>query len=549
MNANKNDIDKDILSLYSIQLDERTLCDLELLMLGAMKPLDRFMDYKDYTFVLEDMRLKDGTFFPMPIILPVSKDQADIIKKYDKILLRDLYNIPIAILEISDIFKRDKEKECLYLLKTTDPKHPFVPEIYRSGDYAIGGNILPIQRPRHYEYPNFWKTPEEVKEWIDKKGINNVVAFQTRNPMHRVHEELTKRAKEKIKGLLLLTPALGPTREEDVDRFTRMRTYTTMYENYYDKNDALLVFLPLAMRMAGPREALWHGIIRKNFGATHFIVGRDHAGPGKDSNGKPFYRPYEAQELFEKYQDEIGIKMVKSEELVYVKSLDTYVEISYAKENNLEYLSLSGTQVRNEYIKKNKPLPGWFTRKEVDNILLEDKPGLCLWFTGLPCSGKSTIANVINTILNSLGKKTTLLDGDVVRTHLSQGLGFSQEDRMKNILRVGFVASEIVKHDGIAIVALVSPIRIAREEVRNMMPEGSFIEIFVNAPISVCEERDVKGMYKKAKEGLIKGFTGIDDPYEEPINPELVLDTTKMSIDECANSILDYLKDKEYITG
>ena len=540
--------------LKSIQIPYRFVCDLEMLAIGAFSPLDRFMGKEDYESVLETMRLKKGLLFPIPIILPVKEDifKELNLKEGDEIVLRDEYNVPLAILRIEEIFKRNPEREALKVLGTTDPYHPLVPEMFLWGNYCLSGELKIIQLPKHYDYPQYRLTPQETRERLKELGYENVVAFQTRNPMHRVHEELTKRARDKINGALLLTPAVGVTKPGDIDNYTRMRIYKVLYENYYEKDRTLLVFLPLAMRMAGPREALWHGIIRRNYGANHFIVGRDHAGPGKDSKGKPFYGPYEAQELFKKYEEEIGVKMIAFEELVYVPALNKYIPISEAKKKGLKYLSISGTQVREEYLANGKLLPEWFTRPEVAQILLESyKPkhrqGFCVWLTGLPCSGKSTIANILKIMLEEKGRKVTLLDGDVVRTHLSQGLGFSKEDRIKNILRVGFVASEIVKHDGVVIVALVSPYKMAREEVRSMLPEGKFIEVFVDAPVEVCEQRDVKGLYKKARQGLIKGFTGIDDPYEPPDNPEVHIDTTKLSPEESAEKILEFLRKEGFI--
>ncbi|WP_448588136.1 bifunctional sulfate adenylyltransferase/adenylylsulfate kinase [Thermocrinis sp.] len=536
----------------SLILSNRFVCDLEMLAVGSFSPLNRFMGEEDYKKVLKEMRLKNGLLFPIPIILPVKKDFIKEIKEGEWITLRDQYNVPLALMRVEEVFQRDPEEEAKEVLKTLDSFHPLVPELFLWGEYCISGELKVLQLPTYYDFPEYRLTPAQTREKLQKLGYENVVAFQTRNPMHRVHEELTKRARDKVCGALLITPAVGETKKDDVDLTARMRTYGALYEKYYEKEKTLLVFLPLAMRMAGPREALWHGIIRRNYGANYFIVGRDHAGPGKDSKGRPFYGPYEAQELFEAYSKEIGVKMIPFEELVYAPELEGYVEKSLAEEKGYKFLSISGTQVREEFLRKGKLLPEWFTRPEVAEILQQTyKPkhmqGFCIWLTGLPCSGKSTIARMLKTALEVRGRKVTLLDGDVVRTYLSEGLGFSKEDRIKNILRVGFVASEIVKHDGVVICALVSPYKMAREQVRSMMEEGKFIEVYVNAPIEVCEVRDVKGMYKKAKEGLIKGFTGIDDPYEPPENPEIEIDTTKLSPNESVERILNYLKEIDFL--
>ncbi|WP_448584477.1 bifunctional sulfate adenylyltransferase/adenylylsulfate kinase [Thermocrinis sp.] len=548
----KIEIKESITYLKSVQLPNRFVCDLEMLAVGAFSPLDRFMGKEDYKSVVKDMRLKNGLLFPIPIILPVSKEIVKELKEGEWVVLRDPYNVPLALMRVEEVFERDPEEEAKEVLKTLDPMHPLVPELFLWGEYCISGELKVIQLPRYYDFPEYRLTPKETRERLNQLGYKDVVAFQTRNPMHRVHEELTKRARKTINGALLITPAVGETKKGDVDVNVRMRIYKVLYEKYYQKDNTLLVFLPLAMRMAGPREALWHGIIRRNYGANYFVVGRDHAGPGKDSKGKPFYGPYEAQELFSQYEEEIGVKMLAFEELVYVPALDDYVEKSEAEKKGYKYLSISGTQVREEYLKQGKLLPEWFTRPEIAQILLTHyKPkhmqGFCIWLTGLPCSGKSTVAQILKALLEARGRKITLLDGDVVRTYISQGLGFSKEDRIKNILRVGFIASEIVKHDGVVICALVSPYKMARQEVRSMMEEGKFIEVYVNATIEVCEMRDVKGYYKMAKEGLIKGFTGVDDPYEPPDKPEIEINTTKLSPEESAREIIKYLERQGFL--
>jgi sulfate adenylyltransferase len=381
-------------------------------------------------------------------------------------------------------------------------------------------------------------------------GCENVVAFQTRNPMHRIHEELTKRAADEVNGALLIHPVVGMTKPGDVDHYTRVRTYKALYENYYDKKRTLLSLLPLAMRMAGPREALWHAIIRRNHGATHFIIGRDHAGPGKDSQGRPFYGPYEAQDMMAQYAGEIGVEPVEFKELVYLPDEERYEDSPKVPEG-ARIFSISGTQVRDDYLAKGRLLPEWFTRQETAEILQEmyppmHKQGVCIWFTGLSGSGKSTTAEILTSLLLENGRQVTLLDGDVVRTHLSKGLGFSREDRDINILRIGFVASEIARHSGTAITAAISPYRATRNEVRKMVGEN-FVEVFVDTPIEVCEQRDVKGLYARARRGQITGFTGVDDPYEAPQNPEITLDTVGASAEQNAHRIIDFLVERGYL--
>jgi sulfate adenylyltransferase len=369
--------------------------------------------------------------------------------------------------------------------------------------------------------------------------------------MHRVHEELTKRAIEEKDGVLLLHPVVGLTKPGDVDYFTRVRTYKALANNYYSQDRVLLSLLPLAMRMGGPREALWHAIIRRNYGANHLIVGRDHAGPGNDSEGKPFYGPYDAQELVEQYSEEIGVTVVPFRMLVYLPDEERYEEINKV-EPDTNTATISGTQVREEYLHNGRKLPTWFTRPSVAEILSETYPpryrqGVCIWFTGLHNAGKSTTANVLTTLLQEYGRQVTLLDGDVVRTHFSEGLGYSKADRDDHVRRIGFVAAEIVRHGGLSVCAAVSPYRATRNDVRNMVDKEHYIEVFVDTPLAVCESRDTKGLYALARSGRITGFTGIDDPYEAPRYPEIKVDTVTHTVEENARIILDHLLKKGFV--
>jgi sulfate adenylyltransferase len=399
--------------------------------------------------------------------------------------------------------------------------------------------------PQHFDFPELRRTPAQVRALLSHMGNADVVAFQTRNPMHRAHEELSKRAARESGANLLLNPVVGMTKPGDVDHYTRVRIYKALVENYYDPSTTLLSLLPLAMRMAGPREAIWHAIIRRNFGANHFIVGRDHAGPGKNSKGKAFYNPAAARELLTKHGDEIGVKCLPYEEMVYLADEDRYEQVTDVPPNR-KVFSISGTQVRDQYLAKGRLLPPWFTRKETAEILnsaypARHKQGFCIWFTGLPSAGKSTIADILTVMLMEHGRQVSVLDGDVVRTHLSKGLGFSREDRDTNIVRIGYVASEIVRHHGAVICAAVSPYRETRNRVRAMMRNDAFIETFVDTPVEICEQRDVKGFYGKARAGIIKGFTGVDDPYEAPLHPEITLFTGKETPQENAERIMEYL--------
>ena len=532
----------------SHQLSDRSLHDLEMLAEGGFSPLTTFMGEDDYNRVLTEMRLANGVLFPIPITLTIQKEELP--TRGEWITLRDSLNYIIGVMRIEEVYRWDPTREARLVFGSTDTRHPLVSEMEQWGDLCISGELKVINLPVYYDFADIRTSPLEVRAILEKIGNQDVTAFQTRNPMHRVHEDLTKRAIDRVGGSLLIHPVVGLTKPGDVDHYTRVRVYKVLVEKYYDSN-TVLSLLPLAMRMAGPREALWHAIIRRNYGANHLIVGRDHAGPGNDSSGKPFYGPYEAQEMVEQYTEETGVKGVLFNELVYIEKEDKYV----AKEEapaDAEAKFISGTQVRDEYLNKGKELPGWFTRKETAEILRDSYPplhkqGLCIWFTGLSGSGKSTIANALTPMLLERGREATTLDGDVVRTHLSKGLGFTKEDRDTNILRIGFVAGEIARHTGTVICAAISPYISTRNEARKMVGSDQFIEVFVDTPLAICEERDIKGLYAKARAGEIKGFTGIDDPYEDPVNPEIVVTTEVNSPKQCAQQIIDYLESRGFL--
>jgi sulfate adenylyltransferase len=497
------------------------------------------------------MRLADGTLFPMPIPLPVDEEAVARIKIGRDIALRSPGNELLAIMNVEEIYEWDRDEVSLKAFGSLDLRHPIVAEMHSWGKFFISGPMQVIQLPSHYDFKSLRFTPTETRAKLESFGHHNVIAFQTRNPLHRVHEELTKRATMEKDGVLLLHPSVGMTKPGDVDHFTRVRTYKALAQRYYDPDRILLSLLPLAMRMGGPREAVWHAIIRRNHGANHLIVGRDHAGPGNDSSGKPFYGPYDAQEMVEAHAEELGVTAVPFQMLVYLPEEDRYEEVTKITKET-KTASISGTQVREQYLQSGKQLPEWFTRPEVAEILAETYPpryrqGVTVWFTGLHNAGKSTTAGVLTTLLQEYGRNVTLLDGDVVRTHFSEGLGFSKEDRDEHVRRIGFVASEITRHGGIAVCAAVSPYRTTRNEVRNMVGQENYIEVFVNTPLEVCEQRDTKGLYARARRGEIKGFTGIDDPYELPQHPEIVIGTLTRTPEENAREVLAMLIDRGFV--
>jgi len=538
--------------LASLTLDERSLCDLELLATGAFSPLRGFMGKADYDRVVAEMRLVDGTLWPLPVTLPVNP--ADGVEVGKTLALRDVYGNLLAFLHVEEVYAYDKDAEAKGAYGTTDAKHPAVAHLNRQPGHYAAGRLEVIRTPPHFDFVELRRTPQELREHFQSLGWTKVVAFQTRNPLHRAHEELTKRAAEQIGGGLLIHPVVGVTKPGDVDHFTRVRCYRALVDNYYEPGAVVLSLLPLAMRMAGPREVLLHAIIRRNHGCTHFIVGRDHAGPGADSTGKPFYAPYAAQEAMATHKVEIGMEMVDFKQMVYLPGEDRYSPVDEVPKGT-KTADISGTQVRDDYLAKGLQLPEWFSRPAVAEILNETSPpkfrqGLTIWFTGLSGSGKSTVAHALVERLAEFGRNVSQLDGDEIRTHLSKGLGFSKEDRDTNINRVGYVAGMVAQHGGTTLCSVISPYRGPRDNARKAS-KGNFVEVYCDTPIAECERRDVKGLYAKARaafaEGKGMGFTGVDDPYEPPLNPEVTIDTSKLSVVQCADAIINKLIELGYI--
>jgi len=541
-------------TLPSWDLTARQICDLELMMNGGFSPLKGFLGQADYDSVVSSMRLTDGALWPMPVTLDVSEKFADGIAPGQDIALRDQEGVILAILSVTDKWQPNKALEAASVFGADDPAHPAVHYLHNiAGPVYLGGPIIGIQAPVHYDFKARRDTPNELRARFRKLGWSKVVAFQTRNPLHRAHQELTFRAAREVQANLLIHPVVGMTKPGDVDHFTRVRCYEAVLDKYPAATTTMSL-LNLAMRMGGPREAVWHGIIRRNHGCTHMIVGRDHAGPGKNSQGKDFYDPYAAQELFKAHEADIGVTMVDFKHMVYVQEKAQYYPANEVPEGS-SVLDISGTELRRR-LREGLEIPEWFSFPEVVTELRRTSPprsnqGFTVFFTGLSGSGKSTIANALMVKLMEMGgRPVTVLDGDVVRKHLSSELGFSKEHRDLNIKRIGYVASEITKNGGIAICAPIAPYTATRRIVREMIEQyGAFIEVHVATTVEECERRDRKGLYKLAREGKIKEFTGISDPYEAPETPELRVDTQDVDVDHCAHQVLLTLESMGLITG
>jgi len=540
---NAQKIKMEAAELVSWDLTPRQICDLELLMNGGFNPLKGFLSQADYNCVVENMRLADDALWPIPITLDVSQGFADSVELGQDIALRDQEGVILATITVTDSWLPNKAREAEMVFGSDDLAHPAVNYLHnQAGAVYLGGPVTGIQQPVHYDFRSRRNTPNELRAYFHKMGWRRVVAFQTRNPLHRAHQELTFRAAKEAQANLLIHPVVGMTKPGDIDHFTRVRCYEAVLDQYPSSTTAMSL-LNLAMRMAGPREAVWHGLIRANHGCTHFIVGRDHAGPGKNSVGEDFYGPYDAQELFRSFESEIGVEMVDFKHMVYVQERAQY-EPADEVEKGFTVLNISGTELRRR-LSEGLEIPEWFSFPQVVSELRKsrpprDKQGFTVFFTGFSGSGKSTIANALMIKLMEMGgRPVTLLDGDIVRKNLSSELGFSKEHRDLNIRRIGYVASEITKNGGIAICAPIAPYSTTRHAVREDVEAfGAFVEVHVATSIDECERRDRKGLYKLARAGKIKEFTGISDPYDVPKTPELRLETEYVEVDNCAHQVL-----------
>ncbi len=540
----------------TITLNKRQLCDLEMLINGAMSPLCGYMDEHTYNCVLKNNRLPDQQLWPMPIVLDVSTDIAARLKIGDKIALRDAEGFMPAVLTLSDIWPADKKKEADAIYGTLSESHPGVDYlINQSQAIYLGGNVEGIEAPSHFDFENFWSSPQKLRKQFQQRGWKNVIAFQTSQPIHKVQQHIILQAARESQAHILIHPTVGITKPGDLDYYARVHCYQAV-QKYFPDNLATMSLLPLAMRMAGPKEALWHAIINKNYGCSHILIGPDHASPpplSAENSHDKFYAQNAAQDYVRQYEHELGIKVMVTEEHRYVAQQQKFLPLSSIKKDELSSEMLSYLDLKS-YLHNNKNIPSWFTFPEVLKALSKAYPARCrqgitLFFTGLSGSGKSTLAKIIYAKMIELGTRpVTLLDGDIVRHNLSSELGFSKHDRNINIRRISFVANEISKNGGMAICAPIAPYNKMRQHARHLIERyGAYIEIHISTPLEICEARDRKGLYAMARKGLIAEFTGISDPYERPESPELRIDTTHLSPMEAAQEIYLYLFKEGYI--
>ena len=543
------------LDMPSVTLSQRQLCDVELMMNGGFTPLDGFMDRESYTHVLESMRLPGGELWPMPVTLDIGRELAKKIGPGARIALRDQEGLILAVLDVSATWEPDKRAEAQQVYGTTSGRHPGVRHLYeRTGEVYAGGRVLGVQLPTHYDYQELRHSPRELGRFFDRLGWRRIIAFHTSRPMHKREREMTLQAAREVQGHLLLHPVVGVTMHRDLGHFARIKCYQEILR-HYPQQLAVLSLLPLAIRGAGPREALWHAIVRRNYGCTDFIVERDHASPGHPAiaASEDFYPSHAAQELARRHEDELGISIVFANRLGYSPKARRFVPIGdggIPEEDSVPF----GDAELAARLSREEEVPDWFTYPEVIDRLRAVHPppreqGITLFFTGLSGSGKSTLAKIMYGKFIEEGRRSvTLLDGDIVRHHLSNELGFSKAHRDINVRRIGFVASEITKNGGVAICAPIAPYAGTRRDVREMVEaHGAMIEIYVCTPLETCEARDRKGLYAKARKGIIPEFTGISDPYEEPEHPEITIDTTDLTPMQAAQEIFLHLFAKGFL--
>ncbi len=536
--------------LHQLKLDKELTKDVHNIADGVYSPLTGFLKEQDFLTVVKNMRLANGVVWPIPIVLDINQDNYEKLKNEKEILLIDQNHQAIAVLIKLEFYQYDKEKTAKSVYGTTDKKHPGVEELYQMGQYLIGGEIKSLTNGRGlFEDHNY--TPAQTRKIFHDKGWESITAFQTRNVPHRGHEFLQMQALCRTDGLFV-QPVIGRKKLADFKDEYIVGAYDILIDKYYPRNRVLLGILPLKMRYAGPKEAILHAIIRKNYGCTHFIVGRDHAGAGG------FYDPFAAQKIFEEFEpEEIGMEILKFSEVVYFpqRKMHDFAH-NYPQDEQIKF---SGTKIRGLIEKKQEP-PHYLMRPEVFQLLTNsyntmvdqkykdmssNKKGFVLWFTGLSQSGKTTISDRVFSLLEERGVKVERLDGDVVRESLTKDLGFTKEDRDKNITRVGFVA-KLLSKNGVGVVAsFISPYKERRQHLRNTVE--NFIEVYVSTPVEICEERDGKGLYKKARAGEIKNFTGISDPYEAPENPEILLKPHKDPLEVSVEKVMKYLEENNFV--
>ncbi len=544
---------QEALDCFTLDLNNRQLCDLELLLNRGLFPLGGFMDQETYESVVESMRLPDGTIWPITVCLDLDEKIAGNLTPGTRVALNDGEGFLLALLTVTSVWQPDKRKEALGIYGTDDPKmHPEVENLYsQRGSWYVGGTLEGVSLPIHYDFQELRLSPSETVRRFTMNGWRRVLGFHTDEYLHCAHREMVVTAAREAGAAIFLHPVADLSHPGNLDHYTQVRCYQA-FTGKFPHNMITLGLTPYATRKAGPKEALFQAIIRKNYGCSHFMVSEDHADPYLGSNnGKRFYPLGAAQELVAEYADDTGIDMVPQRQMGYLEDKKQYVILD--KMGNGDAATISSQELHRR-LTHDIDIPIWFSYPEIVDELRcafppRSKQGFTIFMTGFSGSGKSTIAKVLLVkFMEMCDRPVTLLDGDIVRKNLSSELTFSKEHRNLNITRIGFVASEITKNGGIALCAPIAPYEESRTANRELISQyGGYIEVFVATPLEVCEQRDRKGLYAKARSGKVKGVTGITDPYHPPSKPELTIDTSEITPMEAVQEILLYLEEQGYI--
>jgi len=542
---------RNAVNMPSLFLRPEELCDLELLLNRGLFPLQGYMCRQDYERVLQDMHLAEGVFWPLPVTLAVNPEMAAKLEPGSQVSLCDPEGFMLAVLLVEEMWQPDVEAEAEMVYGTRDPlRHPSAARVLaRKGCFYLGGRVEGVHMPQHYDFVHLRRRPSQLHQDFSERGWNRVMGFQASTPLHRMHREMLLTSAVESGAKLLISPLIGPTFATDVSHFTLVRCFEH-FMSHLPRNAGMLHLTPMRRRGAGPRGALMHAIINRNYGCSHFMVHEHHDDPLSDS--EPFYPKHAALEAVQERQEELDIVPELVRPRVYVPDFNMFVLPEELKEG-MQAVNISHMQLC-RHLDGGREVPEWFSFPEIIEELCKAMPprsqqGFTLFLTGLSGAGKSTLAKVLYVKLLELqDRPVTLLDGDIVRHNLSSELTFSREHRHLNVRRIGFVASEITKNRGIAICAPIAPYEESRQEARAMISRyGGFVEVYMSTPLETCEKRDRKGLYAKAKAGVIKGVTGVDDPYEPPSSPEITVDTTDITPSEGAAQILEHLRDKGYL--
>jgi sulfate adenylyltransferase len=546
------EIKQEVLNLPSLDLSWKQICELELLLNGALSPLTGYMNQAERHSVLSGMKLPDGLFWPRPVMLVVSEKAAQNLAAGQTVALRDSEGVMPAILHISEVWPADPEAE-MALAEASGV--PLARTQAEAGQFYVGGRLEGVTLPPRHDFLNLRLTPAEMREQFARLGWRKVMAYQPSQALHRPQYEFLLRTAMQQEANLLIHAVAGSDPVLESGHFALVRACQALMPRL-PASTSMLALNPMTPWAAGPRKTLLKAIMARNYGCSQLVTGGETVLESlhkESSQRRGQDTPnLSSDTVYAVAKESLGVTLLPFPRMVYVEDRDEWLpEETVPADTRSE--SMSGAELTRRLM-QNIKVPEWFSFPEVLDEMRKAYPprkqqGFTVFFTGLSGSGKSTIARALTVRLMEMGgRRVSLLDGDIVRTHLSSELGFSKAHRDINIRRIGFVASEITKHGGTAICAPIAPYQATRRAVRSMIEEwGGFLEIHVSTSVEVCEGRDRKGLYAKARAGLIPEFTGVSDPYEIPENAELTIDTTRYSVEEAVQMIVLKLEHEGYL--